>query len=239
MEDTSTKISFVSNGLKLFGTLYKAPNEKAAALLIAGGGNKHRDDGYYSAWQEVFVKAGISTLNFDFRGVGESEGNLDESNLNTRTDDARVALEFLKANTDTKNIFIVGTSMGGPIAIRIVDSFIKGLLLAVPAAYSKEADGMNFGPDFSEVIRIPESWGDSLEFDRLKQYSGNTFLLYGDKDEVVPKDIFLNYEEIVKLNGGRVVVLEDTNHRDWWKDEGKRGHCLAQMTDFILEHSSN
>ena len=128
--------------------------------------------------------------------------------------------------------------MGGPVAIRIVNESIKGLLLAVPAAYAQEADDKNFGPSFSEVIRKPQSWKDTLEFERLKQYDGNTFLLYGNMDEVVPQDIFLTYAEVIKSKEGKVVIIENTNHRDWWKDEVKRRFSLDQMIDFILEHSS-
>ncbi|MDB5266822.1 MAG: hypothetical protein JWN89_637 [Parcubacteria group bacterium] len=228
-------IYFESGSLKLVGTLYKAPKEKASALLIAGGGNTHRHKGYYPPWQNFLLENGVTTFNFDFRGVGDAEGNLNESNLNTRAEDAKAALEILKQHSDTENIFVVGVSMGGPVAIRIVDHSIKGMLLVVAAAYSMEARDKNFGPEFSEAIRKPDSWKDSPDFKDLERYMGDTFLLYTDSDEVVPQGISLNYEEIIKAKGGQVLALKDANHRTW--KEGQQEYALREMSNFILEKS--
>jgi len=228
----TTDITFESQGQKLVGTLYKAPNEKASVLLLAGGANRPRLEGYYPPWQEYFLSRGITTFNFDFRGVGDAEGNLNKTNLNTRVEDAKAALEILKQNSQTDNIYLLGTSMGGPVAIRTANPSVKGVLLAAPAAYSEEARDKNFGPDFSLAIRKPESWKDSPEFEELKKYNGKTFLLYGDKDEVIPSDLLLTYAEIVKSQNGQVVVLENAGHKSWKDDE--REYALEQMANFIL-----
>lgn len=226
-------ISFESEGHKLIGTLYKAPNEKASVLLIAGGANTHRHEGYYPYWQELLLQNGVTTFNFDFRGVGESEGNLNESNLDSRVEDAKAALEILEQHSSTENIYVVGVSMGGPVAIRIADPSIKGILLVVPAAYSEEARDKNFGPAFSEAIRKPESWKYSPDFEKLKEYSGRTFLLYADKDEVIPKGISLTYSEIVEAKGGEVIVLKEAGHRSWNNEQ--KEYVRERMFEFILE----
>lgn len=226
-------ISFNSQGYTLVGTLYKASNEKASALLIAGGANTPRLEGYYPPWQEFLLENDVTTFNFDFRGVGDGEGRLDETNLNTRVEDAKAALGVLKQHSAKGNLYVVGISMGGHVAIRVVDTDVKGILLAVPAAYSFEARDKNFGPAFSEAIRKSESWKNSPDFKELKKYNGNTFLLYADNDEVIPQGISSEFVDILKSKNGEVVVLRDAGHRSW-KDE-QREYALDKMSNFILK----
>lgn len=218
---------------KLIGTLYKAEKEKAAALIIAGGGNIPRNEGCYPSWQKYFADQGITTFNFDFRGVGESDEKLKNTNLETRVKDAKAALKVLKDNSNTDNIYILGRSMGGPVAIQIVDSNIKGILLAVPAAYSLEARDKKFGPDFSEEIRRHESWKNSPDFKQLGEYMGKLFLLYGTKDQVVPANISLEYKKVANSKNGTVLILKGEDHTSWVANQ--KNLVLSSLTRFILE----
>lgn len=225
------ELTFNSGGLKLAGTLYKANPERAGVLFIAGGGNIPRKESYYTALQEGLVESGVTSFNFDFRGVGEAEGRLDESSLNTRVEDAKSALEALKENCDTDKIYLVGGSMGAPVAINIMNLEVTGLLLFAPAAYSMEARDKNFGPAFSEAIRKTESWKNSPDFERLKEFGGKTLLLYGTKDEVIPHEILNTYSEIVNSKGGEIVLLKDATHSSWKSEQ--RSQVLDKMIHFI------
>jgi pimeloyl-ACP methyl ester carboxylesterase len=229
-------IEFKSAGSTLFSTLYKAENEKARVLFIAGGGNVPRKDGHYPALQEEMLERGITSLAFDFRGVGESEGVLNETSLNTRVEDAKAALDFLKQDSTTP-IFLSGTSMGAPVAIQMADESIKGILLIVAAAYSLEARDKKFGPEFSEIIRKPESWKGSPDFEKLRQFGGKILHAYGTEDQVIPADISKTYADIVALKGGEVVMLEGIGHK-FLKDElnvKARENLRDRMVSFMVE----
>jgi pimeloyl-ACP methyl ester carboxylesterase len=225
-----TDISFNVDGQKLIGTLYKAEDEQASVLIIAGGGNNPRNESHYPLWQAYFADQGITTFNFDFRGVGESGAELKDTSLNTRVEDAKAALRILKENSLIDNVYVIGTSMGAPVAIQIVDDSIQGLLLIVPAAYSFDARDKKFGLDFSESIRKPESWRDSPDFEDLQKYRGNTFLLYAPHDEVIPVGISSEYERIVHFKNGTIVASEGAGHKSWTQSQTDFAiHAMAQF----------
>jgi uncharacterized protein len=223
-------INFTVSGDNLVGTFCQAPNERAAALIVAGGGNKSRSQSYQTEWQKIFLESGITTFSFDFRGVGESDRVLGDTSIETRIADTKAALSVLKGSTSTKK-FIIGTSMGGPVSIQSADETISGLLLNAPAAYSLESRNMNFGPDFSEAIRKVGNWKDSPDFTDLRGFEEKTFLMYGTEDEVIPKEILQNYKSIVQANQGRVIELNTETHNSWKNND----FALRQMISFMVE----
>ena len=110
----------------------------------------------------AFVDRGFSTLRFNFRGVGRSQGYFD--NGPGELADAASALDWLQLqNQDTSCCWIVGASFGTWIAMQLlmrrpeVDSFI---CIAPPANLY----------DFSFLAPCPSSG----------------LLINGDKDKVVP-----------------------------------------------------
>lgn len=226
-------ITFEVDNQKLFGTLHKAEEEKAVALIVAGGGNIPRNDGCYPLWQEYLAEQGVTTFNFDFRGVGESGGELKDTSLETRAEDSRRALSVLKNNSNAQNVYLIGRSMGGPVAIQIADFSIKGLLLLAPAAYSLAARIKKFGPDFSEEIRRQESWKNSPDFKQLGEYMGKLFLLYGTKDQVVPVNISLEYEKVANSKNGTVLILKGEDHTSWVANQ--KNLVLSSLTRSILD----
>ncbi len=213
-KQTRNQMIFDSRGNELVGTLYKAVGEERAALLIlAGGANIPHVEGWYPDLLQALSEKGVTGFAFDFAGVGQSDGALHETSLSTRTEDARNALALLRQNTAAKKIYVMGISMGGPIAISVaVDFETDGLVLLVPAAYSLEARTKSFGPEFTAEIRRPGSWENSPEFDNIARYEGKVFLAFGTKDEVVPRGIYERYKEIVHSKG-EVFEFESTGHK--------------------------
>jgi alpha-beta hydrolase superfamily lysophospholipase len=69
-------------------------------------------------WAEAFYKAGFSTLVFDFRALGESEGLLATAGY-LETQDFLGALNFVSERSDLSSlpVGVFGFSMGGSVAI--------------------------------------------------------------------------------------------------------------------------
>lgn len=223
-------LSFDSEGYKISGTLYKSDPEAALVIFIQGGAKLPRKNGPYTKWQEHLMEKSISSFIFDYRGLGESEGNFSETSLKTRCEDVKNAIEFLK--TYSKNVpHLIAISMGGPVAIRIAEDNASGLILLVSAAYSEEAWGKKFGPDFKEAITKPESWINSPDFTSLQRCNNKLMLFYAENDEIIPKAITDRYAEIVKSKNGKVLVGENDTHTSW-KEDGKR-QVLDAIIDFV------
>jgi alpha/beta superfamily hydrolase len=111
-------VSFVSQGLHLEGRL-AAPNAATRAAVLCHphpqyGGSMDNNviDGLVSALGE----RGVATLRFNFRGVGDSEGEY--SNGIGEGADARAAVEFLRQRTGQDRVALAGYSFGAMVALQ-------------------------------------------------------------------------------------------------------------------------
>ena len=112
---------------------------------------------------QTFTKRGFSTLRFNFRGVGRSQGQFD--NGLGELSDAASALDWMQTqNPNTRSCWIAGFSFGAWVAMQLmmrrpeIDGFIS---IAPPASQH----------DFSFLAPCPASG----------------IIIHGDKDEVVPQ----------------------------------------------------
>ena len=133
------------DGTRLAGTLTRPGSGVVpAALLINGSGPLDRDsnmpgqalhvaDGLAAA----LAGAGVATLRFDKRGVGESGGVYLETSFDGETGDAASALVTLRSasGVDPDRVSIVGHSVGATVAIRLAARYewVAGAVLLAAA----------------------------------------------------------------------------------------------------------
>ena len=188
-----------SNGNKLAATIVLPEGQPKAALIRIGGG--YMAGHWPNNWQASLAEQGIASIGFDFPGVGDSTGSLNETSLTTRFEDARNVIKYFKTQLDSDlELSILGVSMGAPIAIWLAEELkFNSLVIAVPAAYPKSSYTKNFGDDFSKEIRIEGAWKSSDEFKKLVDLSTPTLLISAKQDEIIPREIIDRYSEILKL----------------------------------------
>ncbi len=78
---------------------------------------------------EALASVGVSTLRFNFRGVGASEGDYD--NGRGEANDARVAVAQLRGLDASKDLVIVGYSFGAMIAAAIAEESRPAALVLI------------------------------------------------------------------------------------------------------------
>lgn len=122
---TRTNITFENGRFTLHGELIlpdTAQNAPVLVFLVGSGANSsHRTiykDFVEKNLEELFLEEGIGLLYFNKRGVGDSEGKWQRTNLFERAEDAKAAVDFLKTQgrIDPEKIGIVGHSQGGIVA---------------------------------------------------------------------------------------------------------------------------
>ncbi len=128
-----SRVSFESDGHLLDGLLEK--NDTTKAIIITHphplyGGEMHNP--VVSTAKEAFADKGFTTLRFNFRGTGDSEGNHDDGNGEKR--DVVAAITFL-VNEGYAEINLAGYSFGAWVnlmAAATIDLQINELFLISP-----------------------------------------------------------------------------------------------------------
>jgi len=139
----------------------------------------------------MFVKRGFSTLRFNFRGVGRSQGLFDSGQ--GELSDAAAALDWVQSfNKEARTCWIAGFSFGAWISMQLlmrrpeIDGFIS---VAPPANLY----------DFSFLAPCPSSG----------------LMINGSSDSVVPTDSVAQLVERLKTQRGIMIdhqVIPNGNH---------------------------
>lgn len=140
VESCREPFSLVVGGKKLFG-IYHCPKESSplATLLVCHGlgGDKQGRYRIYVKLAEMLAKCGVATIRFDFRGCGDSEGELGQMSLATQVEDAQAVLDwaFEKPLFNQGPMAILGSSFGGLVAVQMAarnKELFKGIILWAP-----------------------------------------------------------------------------------------------------------
>ena len=85
------------------------------------------------------TKEGISCFRFDYMGHGDSDGNFEDSTIETRLSDIQCAIEFLKERTGVKRVGLLGVRLGATLAALTCNnvSEINSLILISPIIEGK------------------------------------------------------------------------------------------------------
>ncbi|ONI70481.1 alpha/beta hydrolase [Actinosynnema sp. ALI-1.44] len=113
LHTTNTSIRTL-DGLYLDGTLV-VPEAKSGrgVVFVHGGGVTREEGGFFTRLADGLGTAGVSTLRYDLRGHGESEGLQQEATLAAHLNDIRVAIARLRESTGVEAVSLLGASFGG------------------------------------------------------------------------------------------------------------------------------
>lgn len=177
------KLTFSAGDETLASLIYtNEENELPTALFLHGGSTSLKDRIRYFA--EHFVEKWIPLMAIDFSWHGESTGKLNESSLQKRINEAHAAMEYMHPE---KKLTIIGSSMGGHIALELIKTWrVETVILFCPAVYSDESVPLQFDGWFTEAIRKEHSWEHSSLFEMLQDFYGRLFIIIGTEDTVIP-----------------------------------------------------
>ena len=235
MAGYAEKDQFIKVGdVKLDVSIIEPKQEtKGSALFLHGGGEISSKETYLPL-ARAFAGQGYRCLIFSFPGHGKSGGKITGSSLAKRTEIARALAKELGFLPST---LLLGFSMGVHNALRLLsashDPFPR-LALFVPAIYSAEAEDIEFSPKFSEIIRRPGSYENSLVLRNLREYRGKLAVFQAGKDKVIPPEVIdLISKNAVSASSNDKVYFKDSPHGigDWICENEKRLTSVVKALD--------
>ncbi|MCE9608546.1 MAG: alpha/beta hydrolase [Planctomycetia bacterium] len=177
-----------ADGTRLHG--WYCPVDKPAAVILychGNGGNLSYDAPVLRFFQK-YLQA--TTLAFDYRGYGRSEGRATAEGV---VADARAARAWLahQAGVPESQIVLIGRSLGGAVAVQLTgDVRPRGLVLESTFS-SLKAVAEHHYPKLASIV--PADKFDSAAL--LANYDGPLLQSHGDRDRTIPfssgEDLFL------------------------------------------------
>jgi pimeloyl-ACP methyl ester carboxylesterase len=150
-----------------------------AVILIAGSGPNDRDETIFGhkpfmVISDHLTRNGFAVLRYDKRGVGKSTGNFDLATLQDFTDDAILAVNYLKQRKEInhRKIGLLGHSEGGIVApmVASIEKDIHFLvLLAAPGT-----SGIEIVLDQNEISMLQQQM-EPKNIERIQQLNREMF----------------------------------------------------------------
>jgi len=172
-----------ADGTPLHG--WYVPHEKPLAVVLFCHGNAGNVTHRAEILRKLRDRVGVSTLVFDYRGYGRSEGRPNESGFLA---DARAARAWLAAREKIpeSDIVLMGESIGGAGAVDLA-ARDGARALILESTFTTLPDAAAFHYPW-----LPVRWAMRTRFDSLSkigQYRGPLFMSHGDADTGVPYDL--------------------------------------------------
>ncbi len=166
-------------------TLYaESTSGRNGHILMLHGGGKDRT--IFHKYRVMLDASGFGTTIFDFLGHGETGGDIHNSSLFSRTQQAKAVMDF------QGQIYTgcVGVSMGAYNALQLSKVVpLRSLILMVPGVYATSAYPVKFGPDFSAIIRQDRSWEATDAWAIAAEFTGDLLVIAAENDAIIPAEI--------------------------------------------------
>ena len=193
---------------KLAGLFHPPAQRTSACVITCHGLLSSKDSEKYVEIARRFCDEGLAVLRFDFRGCGESKGELEETTLTERIEDLGHALDFVWEK-GYRNVGVMGSSLGGCVSIlkAAKDRRIKALVTWSTPYYLDEL--------FGEIKGFQKLRQDIMKHNMskaLREIDCPISIVHGSSDEIVP----LLHANALFKNADRpknILIVEGADHR--------------------------
>ncbi len=217
----------------LRGWLFRSKGPSQGMIVVANG-MAYNMSSRFTEWTWV-LERGYDLFIFDYRGYGESMGEVDMFGF---VDDVTMAIEYAHALNESLPMVVVGQSMGGSFVIDavakkpypyvkllVIDSTMTGFALAAKDIIKEH---VLLWP----LIWIPDTMTpegvDSIDF--VDKTETPTLFMVGLQDEIIPPSHSANL--FVKANEPKALwIVEEAKHVKCTDNEKLKKDLLRAIND--------
>jgi len=217
-------VSFSTSAGNLRGIIHYPATAPLGCIITCHGLFSSKDSDKFIVLGERFVREQFVLLRFDFRGCGESDGEVEDTTITGRKEDLEAAVAFIKRHIPpaARRVGFLGSSLGGFIALLVAPyhASVKAVVTwATPFSFDtlRAAITHSTSPRLrKEFFTDARSYRPRLFVPRVK----NLLIIHGDGDETVPVNhahrLYQAAKEPKELEivAGADHVFSDGNHRD-------------------------
>ena len=208
------EVTFLSEGQRISGILHLPGAKNSPCVVASHGLLSSKNSEKYIALGEQLSWQGMGMLRFDFRGIGESEGRIEDDTVGRRILDLGSAVAFVRSRLGAETrIGLLGSSLGGYVSL-FKASMDRGVRAAVVWATPFHLDDL--AESKKEEHPLPgEAFFKDLPKHRLLPLLPKVehcMVIHGDQDETVPVD--QAWEIFHSLGAPKEIhVIEGADHR--------------------------
>lgn len=215
-------------GLKLIGTLNKPPSAlQTPIVILCHGFAANKELHFFPELARRLEKEGITTLRFDCRACGKSEGEIHPTHK-TMVEDLNAAINYAKKQGHT-SIGLAGHSMGGTSVIQAsqeegIDAIVTYGAVAYPARnaekkrnnFVKQTNGTyTFTSPLQETFTLTENWFvDAKEIEpieTIRKTQAAKLIIHGTADDRINQEEAQALYEAAK-QPKKIHLLAGTGH---------------------------
>ncbi len=225
--------TFLHGDILLEESIDKSMDTPPTLLFMHGGSSSEDRRDFLLLRQLLLSRYGLSSCSFDFIGHGSTGGELHNSTLEQRTQQAS---DIISACFDSQTFSIVAQGMSAHTAIQLSQSFsVDNLVLLAPEIYSRKVYTLLMDETFFCMTCESSDWANSDVWPALEEFSGNISIIASSKDETVPSEIIYSLYSHAKLAAQRQILeIPGATHQliKFARDEPK---VLVKLVDTIAD----
>ncbi len=153
---TTTRVSFKNSAGQSLAALLDRPVDGVpiAYALFAHCFTCSKDYKGVSRISRALARQGIAVLRFDFTGLGQSEGDFEDTTFSSNVEDLVAASEFMARDLAPPKL-LIGHSLGGAAVLKAAQSIPSAKAVATIAAPSSPQHLMeHLGPHVDDIDRL-------------------------------------------------------------------------------------
>jgi esterase/lipase len=219
MEINRKNISFISEGQKVRGTLFRPTRIKGKIPAVIFFHGMTSSEKRYIPIAEKLSKKGICAMTISIRGHGDSDGNFKKLKVPNGVKDGLNAYDFLSKQSfvDKNKIGLLGSSVGAVIACMVSKRRkVKTLILKAPAIYTNKMMTLTYPQTMEredEIFKEIRNINTTPAIKAVSEFKGSLLAILSENDNVIPpkmqEQYLVNAKNTVKR---KKIIIKGADH---------------------------